>query len=307
MKEPMRNTSASVRDRLLNLSRSSNRDFQELTMRYVVERFIARLVRSEYGDRFILKGAMLYIPWKLEDKRTTMDLDLLGFCSPDLENVTRIFREICEIEIEDDGLTFDAESVTATSIREESVYEGVRVIIRVALAAMLIRLQVDVGFGDKIVPDPKPSEFPALLAEDGPVIRSYSPETVIAEKFNAMVILGMANSRMKDYFDIWMLSRNFAFDGSTLREAVRQTFAGRQTALPITEPICLSDEFSKNESKQHQWQGLVRRRHKQETLPDLIKIVADIREFLMPIISGISKVNSHTTKWSPGRGWQNKM
>ena len=156
---------------------------------------------------------MLYIPWKLEDKRTTMDLDLLGFGSPDVENLSRIFRRICDVEMADDGLVFDKESVTATPIREE-----------------------------------------------------------------------------KDYFDIWMLSRNFTFEGEVLREALSQTFAKRQTALPNTEPIGLSDEFASNESKRRQWQGFVHRQWKQDSLPDLTEIVAAIRDFLMPIVSAIGDI-----------------
>ena len=277
-------------------------------IRYVVERFLARLAESEHRNRFILKGAMLYIPWKLEDKRTTMDLDLLGFGSPDVENLSRIFRQICDAEIADDGLVFDKESVTATPIREESVYDGVRVIVRAALGEMLIRLQVDVGFGDQIVPEPQLSEFPALLAEHGPKIRLYSPETVIAEKFNAMVLLGMANSRMKDYFDIWMLSRNFTIEGAVLRDAVRQTFAKRQTALPDTEPIGLSKEFASNESKRRQWQGFVRRQCKQDSLPDLTEIVAAIRDFLMPVVTTIVEIApAPESTWAPAQGWRQKI
>ena len=308
MREPVKNMNASVRARLLNMSRSTGRNFQELVIRYVVERFLARLAESEHRNRFILKGAMLYIPWKLEDKRTTMDLDLLGFGSPDVEDLSRIFRQICGIEIADDGLVFDKESVTATPIREESVYDGVRIIVRAALGAMLIRLQVDVGFGDRIVPEPQLSEFPALLTGHGPVIRLYSPETVIAEKFNAMVLLGMANSRMKDYFDIWMLSRNFTIEGAVLREAFRQTFAKRQTALPGAEPIGLSDEFASNESKRHQWQGFVRRQWKQDSLPDLTEIVAAIRDFLMPIVTAIADITPPSeSMWSPDQGWRQKI
>jgi len=247
---------------------------------------------------------MLYISWNLDDKRTTMDLDLLGFGNPDPANLSRVFRQICEVEIADDGLTFDKESITATPIREESVYDGVRVVVRVVLGTMPIRLQVDVGFGDQIVPDPQPSEFPALLAEHGPVIRSYCPETVIAEKFNAMVLLGMANSRMKDYFDIWMLSQSFTIEGAVLREAIRQTFAKRQTALPETEPIGLTDEFSSNELKRRQWQGFVRRQRKQESFPDLTEIVAAIRGFLMPIVTGIAAATPPAVMWSPDRGWR---
>jgi hypothetical protein len=308
MREPVKKMSASVRARLLNISRSTGRNFQELVIRYVVERFLARLAESEHRNRFILKGAMLYIPWKLEDKRTTMDLDLLGFGSPDVENLSRIFRQICDVESADDGLAFDTESVTATPIREESVYDGVRVTVRVSLGVMPIRLQVDVGFGDRIVPEPQLSEFPALLAEHGPIIRLYSPETVIAEKFNAMVLLGMANSRMKDYFDIWMLSRNLTFEGAVLLEAVRQTFAKRQTALPDTEPIGLSDEFASNESKRRQWRGFVRRQGKQDSLPDLTEILAAIRDFIMPIVFAIGDTTPPPERmWSPAQGWRQKI
>jgi hypothetical protein len=304
MREPVKDMGASVRARLLNLARSTGRDFQALTIRYAVERFLARLVESAHRDRFILKGAMLYIPWNLDDKRTTMDLDLLGFGSPDLENLSQAFRQICGVEIVDDGLTFDPESVTVMPIREESVYDGIRVVIRVALGTMLIRLQVDVGFGDQIVPEPQPSEFPALLAEHGPVIRLYSPETVIAEKFNAMVLLGMANSRMKDYFDIWMLSRNFTIEETVLREAIRQTFAKRQTALPETEPIGLSTEFASNESKQRQWQGFVRRQRKQDSLPNLAEVLAAIRGFIMPAVVEISATTPSSMIWTPDQGWR---
>jgi hypothetical protein len=159
-KKIVKDISASVRARLLNLARSTGRDFQELTIRYTVERFLARLAESEHRERFILKGAMLYIPWKLDDKRTTMDLDLLGLGSPDMEKLMMVFQQICDTEIEDDGLIFNKESITVTQIREESVYDGVRIIVRVTLGSMPIRLQVDVGFGDQIVPVPQSAEFP---------------------------------------------------------------------------------------------------------------------------------------------------
>lgn len=305
-KKPVKDVSASVRARLLNLARSAGRDFQELTIRYTVERFLARLAESEHRDQFILKGAMLYIPWKLDDKRTTMDLDLLGFGSPDMENLRMVFQQICDTEIEDDGLIFNKETVTVTQTREESVYDGVRIIVRVNLGSMPIRLQVDVGFGDQIVPAPQSAEFPALLAEHGPIIRSYSPETVIAEKFNAMIVLGMANSRLKDYFDIWMLSRNFTIEADVLREAIRQTFDKRHTELPLDEPIALSEEFYSNESKQSQWKGFVRKQRRLDSAPTLEEIIEVLRTFLLPVVFEIGK-NALTVKtWSPENGWSPK-
>lgn len=308
MTEPTRkNMSASVRARLLNLARSTNRDFQELTTRYAVERFLVRLALSKHKDRFILKGAMLYIAWKLDDKRTTMDLDLLGIGSPDPERLADVFRQICEVHTEDDGLLFEKDSVTAAPIREEAVYDGVRVVVRVTLGAMPIRLQVDVGFGDAVVPAARQSEFPSLLDEQGPMVKAYSPETVIAEKFNAMVLLGMANSRMKDYFDIWMLSRSFKVEGSVLRDAILNTFAKRQTALPDSLPIGLSEEFSRNESKLLQWQGFVKRQRRQEAAPTLDGVIAVVREFLLPVITSISSSVPIPATWDPSSGWQDGL
>lgn len=199
-KKPVHDISASVRGRLLNLAKTTGRNFEELAIRYVVERFLARLAKSDHRDQFILKGAMLYTLWKLDTKRTTMDLDLLGCGSPDMENLKLELQQICETKVENDGLIFNKENLLLTQIREESVYDGVRAIIRVTLGTMRIRLQVDIGFGDQTVPASQSAEFPALLAERGPIIRSYSPETVIAEKFNAMIVLGMANSRIERLF-----------------------------------------------------------------------------------------------------------
>ncbi len=301
-----KNMSASVRARLLNLARSTSRDFQELTTRYAIERFLVRLASSQHKDRFILKGAMLYVAWKLDAQRTTMDLDLLGIGSPGPERLADVFRQICEVQTKDDGLLFDKDSITAAPIREEAAYDGVRVVLRVTLGAMPIRLQVDVGFGDAVVPAARKSEFPALLDEQGPMVKAYAPETVIAEKFNAMVLLGMANSRMKDYFDIWMLSQNFTFEGSVLREAILNTFAKRQTAMPNSAPIGLGEEFSGNASKLLQWQGFVKRQRRQESAPSLGEVIAVLREFLVPVVSSISGSVPVPAMWYPTRGWQER-
>lgn len=304
MKESSRkNVSASVRDRLLHLARSSNRDFQELVIRYTVERFLARLTSTSHRDRFILKGAMLYTAWKLDDKRTTMDLDLLGSGNPDPKYLSQTFREICAIRIEDDGLTFDREGITAAPIREEAIYDGVRVVVPVRLGVMSIRLQVDIGFGDSVFPAPRVAEFPSLLLPNGPIVKSYSPETVVAEKFNAMVLLGMANSRMKDYFDIWMLSRSFVFEEPVLREAIASTFRKRQTPMPASMPVGVTEEFSLNSAKQAQWGGFIRRQRRLETAPGLPEIVKAIHDFLRPATSQLPDSSITPLHWSPSRGW----
>ena len=167
-----------------------------------------------------------------------------------------------------------------------------------------IRLQIDVGFGDVITPEPILSEFPPLLAGPGPTVQAYCPETVIAEKFNAMVVLGMANSRMKNYFDIWMLSQSFTFDGRVLGEAIERTFAKRQSELPASEPIGLSDEFASTGSKALQWKGFIRKRYSKQSPPELPMIVTIIRNFLMPVVSSIIQATPTPSMWSPGAGWQ---
>jgi len=282
MRDPSsKNMSASIRARLLNLAKARGEDFQAIVLRYAVERFLARLAASPHRDQFVLKGAMLYIAWRLDDKRTTMDLDLLGFGNPDPKHLAKVIASVCSVTVENDGLVFDGTRVAASPIREDSVYDGVRVVVPVHLGVMPIRLQIDVGFGDAIVPEPRQVEFPALLAEHGPTIATYSPESVIAEKLHAMALLGMANSRMKDYFDIWMMSRTLKLNDDLLREAIKRTFARRQTPLPASTPVGLTDAFGNNESKRLQWAGFVKRQRRESTPPDLLEVVKTVREFLV--------------------------
>lgn len=304
MKESYRkNMSASVRARLLNLSKSTGQDFQALVLRYTVERFLVRLAMSTHVDRFVLKGAMLYVTWKLDEKRGTMDLDLLGIGSPDPTPLAEIIGSICAIETEDDGLTFDRKTVVASAIREDAVYDGVRVVVQVHLGTMPVRFQIDVGFGDAIVPDPLLAEFPALLSERGPMVMAYPRETVIAEKLHAIVLLGMANSRMKDYFDLWMLCHTFSFEWGVLHEAVESTFRRRQTPLPGGEPIGLSEEFASNESKRLQWAGFVKRQRSAIEPPDLPSVIGALHRFLLPVIASDSKAKHARENWDPRDGW----
>lgn len=285
-KSTRKDMSASARARLLNLSKATGQDFQALVLRYAVERFLVRLAASAYRDRFVLKGAMLYVAWKLDDRRNTMDLDLMGSGNADPAHLAKVIGNICATQTEDDGLSFDGAAVTATAIREDAEYDGVRVVAPVALGSMAVRFQIDIGFGDVIVPAPQEAEFPALLAQRGPMVKAYPKETVIAEKVHAMVLLGMANSRMKDYFDIWMLSRSFAFERDLLREAIVSTFARRRTPLPASEPIGLSVEFARNESKRLQWTGFVKRQRREDSAPDLPEVVDKLRAYLLPLLVG---------------------
>ena len=204
---PKKNQAASVRDRLSKLGRARNEDPNFVLNRYAMERFLYRLSRSAHEPKFVLKGAMLFTVWSGHPHRATKDIDLLGTGAPDLTRLAQIFRDVCSVTVEDDGLSFDAASVTTTRIKEDADYEGVRVQFSGTLGTALLNLQVDIGFGDAVTPAPATVDFPALLEFPPARVRAYPRETVVAEKLEAMVFLGLANSRMKDFFDLAFLAR----------------------------------------------------------------------------------------------------
>jgi hypothetical protein len=241
-KDKPTNTSASIRQRLLNHSIAINTDPNLVLIWYGLERFLYRLSVSTHSERFVLKGAMLFRLWGGTDFRSTKDLDLEGFLQDEAEVIREVFASICMQPVEDDGLAFDALSVKVTEIRDTQEYGGFRVLLTARLGTAILRLQIDVGFGDAITPAPAITEFPSILSQSRPRIRVYPRETVVAEKFEAMVQLGMTNSRMKDYFDLWFMSRHFEFEGPTLAAAVRATFERRGTLVPGRSPIALTME-----------------------------------------------------------------
>ncbi len=215
------NSPASIRARLLNVSKQSGEDFQAILTRYAIERFLYRLGASGQRDAFILKGAMLFVAWQGNLHRPTKDLDLLGFGSPSAEDVALRIREIARMP-GDDGIVFDPDSVVTEVIKEDAEYEGVRAKLVATLEQARIRMQIDVGFGDAVQPEPRTSEFPTVLKQiEPPILRMYPPEVVIAEKLHAMVVLDIRNSRMKDFFGMWYLARTRSFDLSLLRGAIK--------------------------------------------------------------------------------------
>lgn len=232
---------ASIRQRLLNRARAEGGDFQALLTRYVLERFLYRLGESPHRERFVVKGAMLFVLWEGDLHRTTRDLDLLGSGPSAIADVERAVREVLAAEVEDDGVAFDPGTVRGDLIREEQEYEGVRVTAEARVGNARVRLKIDVGFGDTVTPEAEEATFPTLLDAPPPVLRAYPKETVVAEKLQAMVALGILNIRMKDFYDVWHLSRHDAFDGPTLTGAVRATFERRGTPLPGGAPLVLTD------------------------------------------------------------------
>jgi hypothetical protein len=250
--ENLKNVAASVRHRLLNHAREEQQEFQLVLTRYALERLIFRLSLSPYAEKFVLKGAMLFYVWNptAGAYRPTRDLDFLMRGENSVEILETIFRTIAQAEVNPDGLVFDPKSVKAEPIREDNRYGGIRVQLMAVMEKARIPLQIDVGFGDKITPGPEQITFPSLLGQEVARLSAYPKETVIAEKLEAMVSLGEANSRMKDFYDIHFLSLHYAFDGDILRQAIAVTFAVRRTVLPAGEIYPLSAKFSRDPARQ---------------------------------------------------------
>jgi predicted nucleotidyltransferase component of viral defense system len=295
-REP-RNIGASVRARLLDRARAERSDFQILLTRYALERLLYRLSVSPHHDRFILKGAMLFVTWVTDPFRPTRDLDLLGSGDNGAEAIAETFRTICAQPVADDGVIFDVAALEAAPIREEVEYGGVRVRTTATIAGARIPIQVDVGFGDAVTPAPVEIDYPTLLDAPPPHLRAYPVETVVAEKFEALVTLGMANTRLKDFYDLWLIAQTFEFRRSSLVEAVQRTFGRRGTTLPAGTPVGLSAEFAATWARQ--WQAFLAR-ERMAAVPEAFGgIVDDLAAFLIPLAGG----PDDERVWLPAGPW----
>jgi predicted nucleotidyltransferase component of viral defense system len=281
-KGPIKNVAASVHQLLLNVAKHSGRRFNDLVQHYALERWLFRLSRSAYGERFVLKGALLFVVWKTPVTRPTRDVDLLGRISNDLDSVRAVIAEIVQTPVADDGLVFDAASVTTERIAEDADYEGVRAKFMGRLGSTRVAMQIDIGFSDVVTPTPTRVSYPTILEQPAAQLLAYNRETAIAEKFEALVKLGDVNSRMKDFFDIWLLAANSEFDGPILVAAVQATFAQRQTPVEV-DSVGFSDEFARNPSKAAQWAAFVRRSLLADAPADFSEVVASVRDFLQPV------------------------
>ncbi|MGC4074906.1 MAG: nucleotidyl transferase AbiEii/AbiGii toxin family protein [Nibricoccus sp.] len=298
--EPKKNLAASVRQRLLTLSQRRKEPFDLVLARFGIERLLYRLSRSEHANKFLLKGAMLFAIWSDGTHRPTRDVDLLGFGESDTEELKRVFMELCELAVESDGLRFLSESVAAVPVREEAAYPGVRVTLEARLENARIPLQVDIGFGDVVTPAPEEVSFPVLLDFASPQLRAYPIYTVVAEKLEAAVRLGEANTRMKDFFDLWFLSRNFSFEGELLRDAITRTFARRNTDLPQILPSSLTPDFS--ERKAAAWSAFVRRNGLGDfAMKDALE---SIRAFVWPAFEAAVNQAEFESQWDTIHGWR---
>lgn len=298
------NLAASVRQRLLNIAKARGEELQLVLTRYGVERLLYRLGRVPAGERFVLKGAVLFTLWEGAPHRPTRDVDFLGWGDPSPDAVANFFRAVCDAEVEADGLTFLAESVEAEPIRDRQEYGGVRLTMLATLGGARVPLQADVGFGDAVTPAPEMATFPTLLPDfPAPRVRAYPAEAVVAEKFQAMAALGIANTRMKDFYDVWVLSETRAFDAQTLGEAIRATFARRGTALPgEPPPLALTPTFGRDAEKQAQWRAFLARARLRDAPDDLATVVERVGALVLPLLTGAPDSERRAT-WTPGADW----
>jgi len=281
------NVAASVRARLLNVAKAQGVDFNQVLVRFALERILYRLAQSQHAERFLLKGALLFTLWYDMPHRATRDADLLGFGASDLDAVDQTFREIAAVAV-DDGMAFDPASVMVEEIRKEAGYGGVRVVIAGELSKARCKTQIDVGFGDAVTPAPVDSVYPVLLDDlPAPRLRTYPTYTVVAEKLHAIALLGMTNSRLKDYFDLSVLLERETLDSELLAKAIRATFERRGMAAPEKLPIGLSDEFAHDPSRQALWLTFLK---KNELVPEpLPAVVNRLRVALAPVLNSVSR------------------
>ncbi len=293
------NNAVSIHQRILNKAAAEHRPFNELLQYYAIERFLYRLGESPHCNQFVLKGALVFLAWQAPLTRPTRDMDFLGYTNNSVDHLVQIVQEVCTQPVEADGMVFDPTSAQGEIIKEEADYQGVRVSFLGFLGKAKIPMRLDVGFADIVTPDPNELELPTILENmSKPCIRAYPPETVIAEKFQAMVALGTINSRMKDFYDIWFMAEYMEFDFQLLREAVLNTFNRRKTALPKETPTAFSDEFASE--KQVQWAGFLRKNLIENAPKDMMEIVELIKLFLDPVIYPPENPPTH---WSTEAGW----
>lgn len=294
---------ASVQARLVQHAKATGVDPNHVLARFAAERFLYRLSRSEYAERFVLKGALLMLVWLGESIRSTRDADLLGFGDLSEVAIAQIFADVCNTDVEPDGMHYLGSTIRVAPIRPEDVYGGWRATLRARLGNARLPVQVDVGIGDAVAPTPEWLDYPCLLDMPHPRLRAYRPETSIAEKLHAMVVLGEANSRIKDFFDIHALSQQRRFETGVLVPAVRTTFERRNTPIPTALPFALTKAFAAIPGKRVQWQAFLRKNGVHAQPAELEDIIGRLAEFLGPLIAAARTNEQPNLIWPPGGPW----
>lgn len=295
----------SIRARLLNESKRTGADPNVVLSRYGLERFLYRLSASRHRDRFLLKGAMMMLVWLGSTARATRDADLLGLGEMSTDELRGVFADICNVIVEDDGMSFDEATIAIDTIRDADPDGGRRVRLRGFLGSARIPIQVDVGLGDAVSPPPELVEVPTLLPEfPAPSLRAYRKETSIAEKLQAMIERGESNSRMKDFFDVAELAARFSFEGLELADAIRSTLEKRATRIPDGGPVALRDSFAAMPDKQTQWKAFVRRTGLGDDSKDFASVVEAVSSFLGPVLETLRSNQKFDARWPPGGPWK---
>jgi len=301
----IKNMAHSIRQKLLDEAKKSGRPFQDLLTLYNIERFLYRLGQSRYVKQFYLKGALLFNIWGIPKTRPTADIDMLGKVDSADEILKSIMVECMLLKIdEDDGLEFHPKTITIEAITEDTDYQGKRIRFMATLDNAKTIVQVDVGIGDSVVPAPIWIDYPTIIEQQQPHLLAYTAESSIAEKFHAMVKRDMANSRMKDFYDIWLLSEHLDFKGEILSKAIRTTFERR--GMPISDeiPTAFTDEFADDESHTKQWAAFLKKNELTEGTPIFKTIQKKISEFIMPIMMVLSQGDEFSPNWKAGQNWK---
>jgi hypothetical protein len=299
----LKNPAISIRAKLLAHAKQHGDDFQRVLTRYAIERLLFRLSQTDAAERYVLKGAMLFVTWPKHVFRPTGDLDLLGEGNPEPAALMALFTTICQVAFPEDGIVFDPATLKVEPVREADKYQGARLSLRGDLAGARIPVQIDIGFGDHVHPEPKRENFPSLLPDLPQAnILMYPPETVVAEKFEAMIRFGEANGRIKDFHDIWVTTRTFPFDLANVVEAVGGTLRRRETAIPTQTPVGLTDAFAAIAEERGLWSGFLRRTPPALEPPAFSALQAELRSFFGPIIASLAVPEGARGTWDPDAG-----
>lgn len=306
MKKDIKNIRASIRAKLQNKAKETNRPFAEVLQYFGIERFLYRFSCSEYANKFILKGALMFIVWHIPERRSTLDIDFLARFNNQITSIEKMIKSVCRAEVAPDGLFFDPETVKGQKIKEDADYEGVRVKFLGFLERSRIPIQIDIGFGDIIYPIPKLIEYPVILDFPKPHLKGYPAESVVSEKFEAMIKLGLLNSRMKDFYDIWLMIHQFDFNGSKLTEALRRTFTYRKTKVPDSKKLFAKEIYNEKSDRQTLWKAFLNKGNIKQAPEKLSSVAKEIEKFLYKPLNAINKSEKFDARWNVSGSWECK-
>lgn len=304
MNKEVVNIPASIRARLQNKAKETNRPFAEILQYYGMERFLYRFGQSKFADKFVLKGALLFTAWQIPERRTTLDIDFLARYDNQVASIEAVVKDVCAVSVEPDGLIFDPKTIQGRKIKEDADYEGVRVKFIGFLERARLSMQIDVGFGDIVFPKTRAINYPVILDLPNPHLKGYPVESVISEKFEAMVKLGLLNSRMKDFFDIWLTMHQFDFNGANLAGALKKTFDHRKADLPKARPLFAEEIYDERSDRQTLWKAFLRKGDITNAPDKLGTIAEEIEDFLAEPLDALNKGSEFTKEWKSSGPWK---